>query len=219
MKFARTLPPNYVNRKRFDHRLIESAIYSGCVFRDRMKVVGFDPIQKSVAFANGDREKFQVLVGADGALSLIARSLFGKFRSYKQNTAIGISAKIPKEKVELGSQGEEYIKRPNIYFDVVRWGYGWVFPNKEYVNVGLAGLISENPHFGLLFRKFIESLPIRSIDNVCLRAHPIPYGKRRISLGKANIILIGDAAGFVEPVTGEGIYYAIKSAQLAEGWS
>jgi flavin-dependent dehydrogenase len=79
----------------------------------------------------------------------------------------------------------------------------------------MAGRIKNNPNFNKLFEQFLETLPIQSQGKASVRAHPIPYGPGHIRVGKNSTILIGDAAGYIEPVTGEGIYYSIKSAVLA----
>ncbi len=61
----------------------------------------------------------------------------------------------------------------------------------------------------------MDILPIQANGKASIRAHPIPFGPGRIRVGNNSTLLIGDAAGYIEPVTGEGLYYSILSAALA----
>lgn len=65
------------------------------------------------------------------------------------------------------------------------------------------------------FLKHLESRAGQSIPIDSIRGHVVPAGGFDRNIAKGRVILVGDAAGFVNPVTGEGMYYAIKSGQLA----
>jgi hypothetical protein len=54
-----------------------------------------------------------------------------------------------------------------------------------------------------------------SLENVSLRGHPIPIYTRRERISTARTLLVGDAAGLADPLSGEGIRFAIKSGRLA----
>jgi len=205
---------HYVDRKKFDLKLIESSISAGCSFRDNCKVVKLYPSDNTIVFKGGEKISSSIIIGADGAFSITAKTLFGKIKKYKKNTAIGFSAKIPIEEIKKEYFDKSFIERPNIFFGFANWGYGWVFPNENYVNVGLAGKISVNSKIKETYVLFLKSLRVDTKNIAAAKAHIIPFGSKRIRLGKNNIVLIGDAAGFVEPVTGEGIYYALESAKL-----
>lgn len=205
----------YINRKDFDNNLVSSAVKSGAIFRDNNKAVDIEENNNIVRFQNGDSEKADTIVGADGPFSLSSRIVLGKIKDYKSNTAIGISAKIPKELFISSYLDDNYFMRPNIYFGFINWGYSWVFPNEQYLNVGIAGKISKNTDFKSKFTTFLKTLPLTSLNSVKFKSSPVPYGKNHLRSGKNRFLLIGDAAGLVDPVTGEGIYYAAKSAELA----
>ena len=208
-------PFHFIKRENFDFSLIQSAIESGAKFKDGHKVIDVDIVSNTVTFQNGDKERAEVIIGADGSLSCVAKKIYGRQLRYKKQMAIGISIKVSKEYANQKLCGAEYLNRPNVYFNVVDWGYGWVFPNEGYLNVGMAGLMYKNPDIRKKLNAFLKILPIDFSKKISFNSHPIPYGKRSIRTGHGNILLIGDSAGFIEPVTGEGLYYAIKSAQIA----
>jgi flavin-dependent dehydrogenase len=61
----------------------------------------------------------------------------------------------------------------------------------------------------------MQSLQVSGIHLHPLRSHALPYGNYLLHPGQRNILLLGDAGGFADPLLGEGIYYAHKSAQMA----
>ena len=91
--------------------------------------------------------------------------------------------------------------------------YSWVFPGTNYLSVGTGAKTADK------LKKFIDNFLKKRFNNVDvnsfkLRAYKIPLWKRR-KFFKGNILFCGDALGTVMPVTFEGIYYAMKSAQFA----
>lgn len=205
----------YVDRKNFDNFLIESALASGAGLMDDSKVVNYDHELKKVYLQGGEQLHANFIVGADGPLSIVGKNLYGKIKNHRKNTAVGVVAKIPRESIKLITPDPAYCTRPNIYFSVINWGYGWVFPNKEYLNIGVAGLMQQNKNIKKSFEHFFEHLPLKVKTAVNPVGHIVPFGKEAIRLGKQNTLLAGDAAGLVEPVTGEGIYFALQSGLYA----
>jgi flavin-dependent dehydrogenase len=105
---------------------------------------------------------------------------------------------------------------PVIYFGFIPWGYAWSFPGLEKQIVGICGLQKKvGPHFRDYFEIFIKRLSIPENKISKLRGHPLPYGNFLRQPGCRNVLLLGDAAGLVDPLLGEGIYYAHKSGQIA----
>jgi len=103
----------------------------------------------------------------------------------------------------------------DIHFGLGGMGYGWVFPHGEYYSVGLGGLASSlrRPR-GVL----TEFLRVNGFDGRHrLKGHVIPVGGMRRTLASSRVVLVGDAAGFLDSFTGEGIANAIRSGQIAVG--
>lgn len=98
-------------------------------------------------------------------------------------------------------------------FDTVAGGYAWVFPKRAHLSVGIA---SDQPraHLKALLARYLARLGIA--PSAQLRAHGfvIPSAPRQ-TLARARVLLAGDAAGFADPITAEGISYALRSGALA----
>jgi flavin-dependent dehydrogenase len=110
--------------------------------------------------------------------------------------------------------------RGAVHFDfgVIPGGYAWLFPKQKGIS---AGILSRGrparklrPH---LMRYLVRNgLPGEGGRLRSLRLHPIPYRPhRRNRYAEDRGLVVGDAAGLVDPVTGEGIFYALRSAQIA----
>jgi geranylgeranyl reductase family protein len=109
--------------------------------------------------------------------------------------------------------------------DMLLPGYGWLFPvNGGRINVG-AGLLSTFKNFKdvsarRLFDAFVRMLPASveadedTADGV-VRSGPLPMGLNRLPLAVPGMLLVGDAGGAVNPFNGEGIAYAIETAEVA----
>ncbi|MGC8775450.1 MAG: geranylgeranyl reductase family protein, partial [Chlorobaculum sp.] len=104
-------------------------------------------------------------------------------------------------------------------------GYGWVFPaGKERTNIGVGVITRFKEQGGLkrVFERFVGEnafvagkLKNAFMEPGTLRAWPLPLGSFPGRRGQGNVLLAGDAGSFVDPLTGEGIYYALKSGELA----
>ncbi|MFB6187733.1 MAG: NAD(P)/FAD-dependent oxidoreductase, partial [Halobacteriaceae archaeon] len=146
------------------------------------------------------------IIGADGATSRVRQELSDKgivdTSNWNKNLAIAAEAYIPREEVDID------VDYPLLHFGVLNWGYGWVFPNTDRLLVGVGGLNRKNK------KGFREILGI-NLDPEIVKGHPIPFGNYINSPAYNNILLIGDAAGTVDAITGEGIFYAQRSGELA----
>lgn len=104
----------------------------------------------------------------------------------------------------------------SIDFDIVSWGYGWNFPKAGSRTIGLGAIRSVDQD---LKERMARYLAHEGVDpeSVTIKGAHIPLGDFKERPGKGNILLAGDAAGFVDGITGEGIALAIESgAEAAE---
>jgi flavin-dependent dehydrogenase len=94
-------------------------------------------------------------------------------------------------------------------------GYGWSFPKADHFNVGCGGWRLE----GGRLREHLASLaPHYALDGAGMRnirGHHLPTREGDTPISKGNVLLIGDAAGLVDPMSGEGIHSAFVSGRLA----
>ena len=105
---------------------------------------------------------------------------------------------------------------PRTFLGEVRCGYGWIFPQGQQFVVGLWGLIRKNKNVKEKYLAFLDNATEIDVEKLNhLPSHLGPAGNFVKTPGKGNVLLIGDAAGLADPLTGEGIYYAHKSAACA----
>jgi len=94
-------------------------------------------------------------------------------------------------------------------------GYAWVFPKRAHLSIGL--LRTRRGRFDLkaALRRYLEQLEVRSVESVEQHGATIPLAPRPGGSARGRVLLVGDAAGFADPITAEGIGPAIESARLA----
>ena len=153
------------------------------------------------------------ILGADGAVSKVRRLLASKNfidTDWKTNLATALEVIVPHRQIS------ELPDHPHIYFGHIPWGYAWCFPGKQFRVVGICGL---NAKAGRLLRSgyeaFLDSIYISREHIPAPASHALPYGNYLTTPGYGNVLLLGDACGLADPLLGEGIFYAHKSAQLA----
>lgn len=200
-----------VERRRLDAHLAERAAAAGADFRDGVAVArlaaGPDGASLTV---DGRRVEADVLVGADGANGVAARSLgLGGPLAY----GVALEGDVP-----YGAAARSrYQGRAVVELGTIAGGYGWVFPKDDHVNVGVAGWASEGIRLRAHLRRLLREhgLPEESVRG--LRGHRLPLRRPGFRSARGRALLVGDAAGLVDPVSGEGIYGAFLSAELAAG--
>jgi len=96
----------------------------------------------------------------------------------------------------------------------VRGGYGWIFPKGDHVNVGVGGNEKEGPTLRAALRRMCEAYGIDPASASDVRGYRLPMRTAATSLVRGNAAVIGDAAGLVDPFSGDGMYEAFYSAKL-----
>jgi geranylgeranyl reductase len=158
-----------------------------------------------------------LLLAADGANSVVARSLGRPV----ERTCFGIQ-----EWVEFSPDlAARWCERCEFHFraDVSPDFYGWVLPKKEALTVGTGTALSRARSLPKYLSALKRSIGLDLADRPVLRREvfPIPIGRigpigmKRPSLFAGSVLFLGDAAGLVMPTSGEGIYYAMKSGEIA----
>ncbi|MCF1707324.1 geranylgeranyl reductase family protein [Tabrizicola sp. J26] len=195
-------------RRAFDAMLLSAAEDAGCGMATGQRIASFDPKLGQVVLASGEEVSAPVIIGADGATSMVARRLFG--RAYDPaRVGFGMEVELPRD----GASDADAVE---IDLSAAEWGYGWSFPKPGSITVGVGGIHRRNPTMPATLDRFLGG---RDQDAARLRPRGafLPFGEVRPVPGMGTTLLAGDAAGLVDPITGEGIAWAMKSGQLAAG--
>ena len=200
-----------VSRSIFDDYLLKQARKTGIEVIMGEKVLNCQEKEDRVeVFSDNNvyRAKYVIIAeGARGNLKKQVRNKTGKEQIYAS-----LVTEIPEKNEVIDSF---LFNTVNIHFGLTHRGYGWIFPHDNYYSVGLAGLAGSNPGFKRTMKTFL--LENGFTGDYKLKGNLIPVGGIKRRLHTERIILAGDAAGFVDSFTGEGISYAVRSGQLAAG--
>ena len=204
-----------VYRKDFDYLLTKKAENSGAKVFDKQKVIGFKENGDNIKLVTESGvEQTRILFGADGINSTIRKKLGIDYDRSKLGFCLESEIKTTKSKIE------EYGDMINLDLSCLKEGYAWVFPKKRAgtVNVGIGTYLetAQSPDMPMkdVLLKFIRDKGL-SDKLTNLSGALIPFGGTVNCFGKQNTILLGDAAGMVSPMSGEGIPYALDSGVIA----
>ncbi len=201
-----------VSRDRFDAFLVDKAAEAGVEIIDGTRVVScVDNGDHVEVKTKTDKYKARFLIGADGANGVIGREALNM--DYKHNH-LSLTAEIPASPKEI----ERLKSRCLVDFGSVPYGYAWIFPKTETLSVGIAGYSPKvKGRIKEYYNEFVESHPVlRGLPRPATKGWFIPvYHGKDQTLYKGRILVVGDAAHLVDPFLGEGIYYAMRSGQIA----
>ncbi len=196
-------------RQRLDYLLLSAAREAGAELRDGCTVRGVEETGDRVELAtSGGTVSARFVVAADGALSPTARAA-----GWKDDRRL-----IPalESEVSVGAKTFERLSRTARFdFGVVPNGYAWVFPKRDHLSVGVLSTRRGAVRLPAHLERYYELLGIDSIEREERHGSVIPFSSRKGDLARGRVMVAGDAAGFADPVTGEGISFAIRSGQTA----
>jgi geranylgeranyl reductase family protein len=177
-------------RRRLDHFLVQKAAEAGAEVRERET-------------ADARELDARIVVGADGCNGLSAKQL-----GLADRVAYGVAleANYPHEPRYAGAMVLEIA--------VIHGGYGWIFPKGDHINVGVGGNEEEAPRLRRELRRMCEEYGIDPDAAQDTRGYRLPMRLRGTQLARGRTAVIGDAAGLVDPLSGDGMYEAFLSARL-----
>ena len=196
-------------RRRLDLHLAEQAAGAGADFRDSSGVseVGVDADGVS-ARVGGSRVRASYLVGADGANGVVAKAA-GLGEGIVRGVAL--EGNVPWSALERAP----YASTAWVELGVVPGGYGWVFPKGDHANLGVGGWLTEGPNLRAHLDRLAHAHGVDPGSLESVRGHRLPMREVGAPAARGPVLLVGDAAGLVDPLSGDGMYEAFVSARLA----
>jgi len=184
-------------RRRLDHFLARKAQEAGADFRDGVRVELGEERR-----VDGEPVLADVIVGADGANGITSR-VAGAELGY----GVALEGNAPLDR--------RYRGKLVLELGVVPGGYGWVFPKGDHANFGVGGWESEGPRLREHLRRLCEQHGVDAAELTDLRGYRLPFRRASSTVASTKLLLVGDAAGLVDPLSGDGMYEAFVSAKLA----
>jgi geranylgeranyl reductase family protein len=216
--YGRVIP-----RRRLDAWVLDAARHAGATVLDGRKATAVQQASGAVTIhghsaAGPWQLRTRLLIGADGSNSIIARALRGR-PPPRQDRIVAVRAYFddvagPADRADICLCSDSFP------------GYSWLFPcGGGQANVGVGMVVSTYPQTGrnlreLLLRLIAEDPSMRHrLGGARIRGKilgcPLTTYNPRLPLVGDRIMLLGDAAGLINPLNGEGIQYALHSARWA----
>lgn len=204
-----------------DDWIHRAALAAGAAsIRGRVSGFAVDRDGVSVDLKSGERIRARLLVGADGSASTVAR-LHQPHQNGRQDRIVAVRAYYE------GVAGDE--DRCDLFFSSESFpGYYWLFPTGGgRANVGVGMVLETLPPTEAKLSSLLEALIEKDaalrerlagarIEGRIVGWPLSTYNPARRSVGD-RVMLLGDAAGLINPLNGEGIQYALESARWAAG--
>lgn len=196
-----------VDRRRFDKSLLDMVVLEGGMVITGEEIVSVDFDGKFIKSRSGLEVGYEYLVAADGALSAIRKFTGVNWKKrYKPSFCL-----------EINVDSKDYTcDGVCIYFGIVPKSYAWTFPKGDKTCIGLVKLPGTHFDVNKRFIDFLEELHVKNLQAYPFKGAMIPIGccPKHPVYGD-SVLFVGDAAGLVQPLTGEGIYYALASGRDA----
>lgn len=220
-----------VQRPRFDQALVTAAVAAGAQLLEGHSFVGLETQRDGLLVhlrgpggAKPRSLRARHLIGADGAAGGVAAAV-----GLRPSPRIALALEL---EVPHVWDGNDPLLRPDLLhldYGVLRRGYAWVFPKADHLNIG-AGLfhgrrrdVRRDPTARTRIRAAIDGYAAalgvgpHRLEGLRVHAHPLPFwdGPEPLQTSDGRVLLVGDAAGLINPLFGDGLFHAIRSGRLA----
>lgn len=209
------------SREKLDAFLVHKAVDAGAEVIENTRVVAIEHLRHAVrVLAKGDSHKGRLLVGADGVNSIVAKRV-GLPEWNTDEIGSCIVADVPMSSKEVSDffiRGNDGRLPLEVFLGVIEGGYGWIFPKAAGISIGIGHRLDYEVDMYGSWNAFISKVEKErgiSLDVSSRMAARIPMTSLETRVTARRTMLIGDAAGIASSITGEGIYYSIKSGLIA----
>ena len=226
-----------IRRLQFDNKLVEYAVAEGADLHQGVAVKSFEVCDDKVVttLRNGDKLTSEVIIGAGGSSDMVSR----RIREVENMPKIWKDSDIAMAlyfEVDVGREfmdrvyGEERISMAHIKYQNLD-GYGWSFSKDTVLNVGIGcprSVIKKLKKEGngwderQYLLDYVETLKEQGwfpkdieVTRKMISGANIPVGMGMKCTVGDRMLVVGDAGGFVSPLSGEGLYYALDSGRMA----
>ena len=213
----------FVRRLDFDNLLLTLAREAGAEVAEGTDITRVSERASGVRLESRDGRVFDapLVVAADGVHSTVARRLGFNPGWPRDRVAIDMMAETPSARLRAVDEGTLWVS----FAPGSGHGYGYIFPKRGYVNVGVGYLVSsfkttirEAPY--ALHETFVAGLKERALlegeaDGTCFTPCQVPVGGPLRTTARGRVYVTGDAGGFVNGFSAEGIYFAMVTGDLA----
>ena len=198
-----------VNRSTFDAFLASKAVEAGAELHENKVCLSVEKGKQGVVvLTNGGSLQANIVIGADGYHSRVLRSIFPGFG--REEIRFCLISEVPLHESKVSETFDDMVE---IQYGYVNKGYAWLFPKKDSVSAGVGGLPDDARNLIGRFKSFLAEKGLNVSSRIRGCFIPITRFKRKYHAD--GILLCGDAAGFVDSFSGEGIRFAIISGELA----
>ena len=196
-------------RDQFDYALLSAAQAAGTVVHQCCAVedVVFHGDSVTVSTSLGLMQA-QFVLAADGALSTVARKT-GMAGGRQLIPAVECEVVVPQDQLD------RFHGVARFDFGLLPHGYAWVFPKQQHLSIGVLSMVQREGELKHALRKYLDLLGCHDVLRIEQHGFVIPIRPCSGPFMEKRVLLVGDAAGFADPVTGEGISFALLSGQLA----
>ena len=226
-----------IRRLQFDNKLVEYAVAEGAQLHQGVAVKSFEVNDDKVVttLRNGEKLTSEVIIGAGGSSDMVSRRIRDVENMPKRWKDSDIAMALYFE-VDVGREfmdrvyGEERISMAHIKYQNLD-GYGWSFSKDTVLNVGIGcprSVIKKLKKEGngwderQYLLDYVETLKEQGwfpkdieVTRKMISGANIPVGMGMKCTVGDRMLVVGDAGGFVSPLSGEGLYYALDSGRMA----
>lgn len=195
-------------RRHLDAFLAEVACQAGAEFHQGQQVRQIEIENgRAVVYTQSGSYAARAVIGADGANGVVAPAAGLQTR---MEMSVALEGNIPLEEV-----GEHRNDLVSLDLGIVPGGYGWLFPKGDHINIGVGGWVAAGPQLRKILHGLCRHYGLSPTSLHQLRGHHIPLRRPGSPIVKGPVLLVGDAAGLADPLSGDGMYEAVYSGCLA----